>query len=66
MTIHRAGINGQPECGAEHGRMSVSGVLVTCQKCQGRNKLAEAKTAWASIEAAAAKFQATRSGSLKK
>lgn len=35
-TVHRAGINGLPKCGAKEGKISHSGVsaFITCSKCK--------------------------------
>lgn len=31
--IHRANLNGKPECGAPSGKVSMTGACVTCPAC---------------------------------
>lgn len=35
--IHRASLNGTPQCQAPHGRISTSGCVVTCPECTQRD-----------------------------
>ena len=58
--VHRASLTGRPACGAQAGRISASGVVVTCPACVETSKPQTREQAMDQIRAAAARYREGR------
>lgn len=56
MIIHRMNSNGRPRCGKPSGKVSTTGVIVTCPQCLEMQKPLNREAIMQQIKEAAASF----------
>lgn len=57
-TIHRMNSNGLPRCGAAGGKVSMTGLMVTCQHCLELQKPMDKEAIFKQLMEAAERFNA--------